>query len=31
LNYLKGKKIKSKPILTKEAWEDFKEKVENVE
>lgn len=31
LNYLKGKKIKSKPILTKEAWEDFKNKVENVE
>jgi len=28
LNYLKGKKIKSKSILTKEAWEDFKEKVE---
>ncbi|WP_333808014.1 M48 family metallopeptidase [Flavobacterium sp.] len=31
LNYLKGKKIKSKPILTKEAWEDFKERVDSVE
>ena len=31
LNYLKGKNIESKPILTKEAWEDFKEKVEDVE
>ncbi len=31
LNYLKGKKIESKPILTKEAWEEFKDKVEKIE
>lgn len=31
LKYLKDKKIKSKPILTKEAWEEFKEKVEDFE
>ena len=29
LNYLKGKKIKSKPILTKEAFEKFKTNVSN--
>jgi predicted Zn-dependent protease len=29
LNYLKGKKIKSKPILTKEAFEKFKKNVSN--
>lgn len=27
LNYLKGKKIKSKPILTKKQWEKFKEQM----
>jgi hypothetical protein len=27
LNYLKGKKIKSKAILSKEAFNDFKENV----
>lgn len=31
LNYLKTKKIKSKPILTKEAWEDFKDSIEDLE
>lgn len=29
LNYLKGKKIKSKPILTKEAFEKFKKNASN--
>jgi len=28
LNYLKTKKIKSKPILTNEAWEDFKNSID---
>jgi beta-barrel assembly-enhancing protease len=31
LNYLKTKKIKSKSILTKEAWEDFKDSIEDLE
>ena len=29
LNYLKTKKIKSNPILTKEAWGDFQQKVKD--
>lgn len=29
LNSLKGKKIKSKEILSKESWEDFKQKIKD--
>lgn len=29
LNSLKGKKIKSKEILSKESWDDFKQKIKN--